>query len=270
MKTRVPSIVLALAFMFDAGASAQDSVDLAGYAARYMGSHATFSAAPNGAVIYDKALEAVKSVGYAEKTVEKITDGVWVIGGYSLVNCIVAPEGLIVYDTGDNAEEGKHFREVIEEKISKRPIKAIIYSHSHYALGGGALVDDPKSVMVIGHPKLNETVKTNLEGGGAPSAVPELGPALTGRAVVQFNGFLPDKGKDATPAGRILLKPAAFLPVTHPAQDGETIVVAGLKMQFFTKYISDDYSVTAFIPGGGVSRSPDLARWIEGVAGPAT
>ena len=81
-------------------------------------------------------------MGYAEKTVEKITDGVWVIGGYSLVNCIVieAPDGLIVYDTGDNAEEGKHFWQVIEEKISKRPIKAIIYSH--YALGGGALVDD--------------------------------------------------------------------------------------------------------------------------------
>lgn len=28
-------------------------------------------------------------------------------------------------------EEGKHFREVFEEKISKRPIKVIIYSHSH-------------------------------------------------------------------------------------------------------------------------------------------
>ena len=60
-------------------------------------------------------------------------------------------------------------RRAIEEKISKKPIKAIIYSHSHYALGAGAMVDDPKSVAVIGHKKLNETVKTNLEGGGAPT-----------------------------------------------------------------------------------------------------
>lgn len=83
-----------------------------------------------------------------------IGEGIWVIGGYSIVNCIVieAPDGLIVYDTGDFGEEGKHFREVIEEKISKAPIKAIIYSHSHYALAGCAMVDDPKMVMVIGHP----------------------------------------------------------------------------------------------------------------------
>lgn len=251
MKTKITSIVGALVSAAVAGASGQAPADLPGYPARYMGGHATFATAPNGAVTNDKAIEAASAVGYSEKTVEKITDGVWVIGGYSLVNCIVidAPDGLIIYDTGDNVEEGKHFREVIEEKISKRPIKAIIYSHSHYALGGGALVDDPKSVMVIGHPKLNETVKANSEGGGAPSAVPELGPVLTGRAVVQFNGFLPEKGEDAALAARLALKPTAFLPVTHPAQDGETIEVAGLKMQFFTKYVSDDYSVTAFIPG---------------------
>lgn len=74
-----------------------------------MGNHATFATAPNGAVTNDKALEAAKAVGYAEKTVEKITDGVWVIGGYSLVNCIVieAPDGLIVYDTGDNGRGGQ-------------------------------------------------------------------------------------------------------------------------------------------------------------------
>lgn len=63
---------------------------------------------------------------------------------------IEAPDGLIVYDTGDYAEEGEVYRKVIEEKISKKPIKAIIYSHSHYALGGGAMVDDPKSVLVLG------------------------------------------------------------------------------------------------------------------------
>src|SRR5688500_16805848 len=106
MKARIASIVLSLAFMFNAGASAQDRAGLAGYPARYMGGHARFATAPNGAVIYDKALQALKAGAYAEKTVEKVTDGVRVIGGYSLVNCIVieAPDGLILYDTGDNAE----------------------------------------------------------------------------------------------------------------------------------------------------------------------
>lgn len=38
------------------------------------------------------------------------------------------------------------------EKISDKPIKVILYSHSPYALGGGALVDDPDDVLVIGQP----------------------------------------------------------------------------------------------------------------------
>jgi alkyl sulfatase BDS1-like metallo-beta-lactamase superfamily hydrolase len=220
------------------------------YPARYMGSDAKLAAAPNGAIIYDQALKEGQKVAYTEKTVQKITDRIWLVGGYSIVNCIVieAPDGLIVYDTGDSGEEGKQFRAVIEEKISKRPIKAIIYSHSHYALGGKAMVDDAKSVTVIGHPKLNETVKENLEAGGAPAAIPEIGPALTARLAVQFNNFLPKDGPDADLAGRIELKAPAFLPVTQPVEDGQTLVVAGLKLQFFTKYVSDDYCTTVYIP----------------------
>ena len=220
------------------------------YPARYMGGEAILATAPNGAVINAQVLESMPKVTYLEKTVEKVTDGVWVIGGYSIANCTVisAPEGLIVYDTGDFAEEGKHLREVIESQISKKPIKAIIYSHSHYALGGGAMVDDPKSVMVIGHPKLNDTVKENMQGGGLPGAIPEIGPVLSARAAVQFSNFLPTEGPDATLAGKLQFNEPAFLPVTHPVQDGETLEVAGLKLQFFTKYKADDYSVTVWIP----------------------
>ena len=95
---------------------------------------------------------------------------------------IEGDDGLIVYDTGDNKEEGEHLREAIA-KISDKPVKAIIYSHSHYAFGGGALVDNPDDVLVIGHPKLNETVQSSLQGGGSPSAIPEVGPIMTARGV---------------------------------------------------------------------------------------
>jgi alkyl sulfatase BDS1-like metallo-beta-lactamase superfamily hydrolase len=129
-----------------------------------------------------------------------------------------------------------------------KTIKAIIYSHSHYALAGGAMVDDPKSVIVIGHPKLNEVVQRNLQGGGAPSAIPEIAPVLTARAATQFSLFLPDEGPDATIAARIEVKKPAFLPVNRPVKNGEELSVAGLKLQFFTEYISDDYSTTVWIP----------------------
>jgi alkyl sulfatase BDS1-like metallo-beta-lactamase superfamily hydrolase len=249
-KVGIPSAILLISGCLAVAQTLPEKY-LSQYPPRYMGGEARLVTAPNGAVIYDKAIEAAALSAYTEKTVEKIADGVWVIGGYSIVNCTVieAPDGLIVYDTGDNAEEGKHFREVIEQRVSKRPIKAIIYSHSHYALGGGAMVDDPKSVMVIGHPKLNETVSKNLQGGGASSAIPELGPVLTARLAVQFSNFLPTEGEDATIAAKIQVKTPAFLPVTHPVEDVQTLDVAGLKITFFTRYVSDDFSVTALVPG---------------------
>ena len=229
---------------------AQNMPGASNYPARYMGGEAEIITAPNGARIYDKALKLVSQIVYTEPTVKNLGDGVWIIGGYSIANyCVIETAGgLIVYDTGDYAEEGKLLRQVIEEKISKKPIKAIIYSHSHYALGGGALVDDPASVTVIGHPKLNETVKTNLEGGGAPSAIPELGPVLSARMLVQFSNFLPLEGEDASIAAKLKIKEPAFLPVNTPVENKQKITIDGLELQFFTEYISDDHNVTVWIP----------------------
>ena len=86
-------------------------------------------------------LKTAAQIMYLEPTTEKLAEGVWCIGGYSLANTTVieAEDGLIVYDTGDTKEEAEHIREAIE-KISDKPVKVIIYSHSHYALGAGALV----------------------------------------------------------------------------------------------------------------------------------
>lgn len=243
-------LFILLLICLPAFAWAQNEPSTLNYPARYMGGEAKIIKAPNGARIYERALKAVSRIVYTEPTVQNLGDGVWIIGGYSIANfsVIEAPEGLIVYDTGDYAEEGQLLRRLIEEKISKKPIKAIIYSHSHYALGGGALVDDPAALTIIGHPKLNDTVKTNLEGGGAPSAIPELGPVLTARVLVQFSNFLPLKGEDASIADRIKVKEPAFLPVNTPVQNKQKLMVAGLELQFFTEHISDDHNVTVWIP----------------------
>jgi alkyl sulfatase BDS1-like metallo-beta-lactamase superfamily hydrolase len=59
---------------------------------------------------------------------------------------IEGDDGLIVYDTGVNAEAGKHIAEEIR-KISDKPIKAVFYSHHHgdHYNGTSAIVD-PASV----------------------------------------------------------------------------------------------------------------------------
>jgi len=220
----------------------------------YMGGDVNLVEAPNGAVVREEVLNTSAEILYLEPTVEKLADGVWVIGGYSLANTTVieAGDGLIVYDTGDTREEAEHIRDAIRE-ISDKPVKVIIYSHSHYAMGGGALVDNPDDVLVIGHPRLNETVENSLKGGGSPSAIPEVGPVMTSRVLIQFNNFVPTGGPDAALGGKLEVgKPTAFLPANKTVEDGETVDVLGIKMQFFTEYLSDDYNLTVFVPDRGL------------------
>jgi alkyl sulfatase BDS1-like metallo-beta-lactamase superfamily hydrolase len=105
-------------------------------------------------------------------------------------------------------------------------------------------------VMVIGHPNLNAVVEKNLKGGAAPAYFPEIGPYLTARALIQFNAYIPKEGPDAWVLPLILSSSdSAFLPVNTPVQDEQEMTVLGVKMQFFTKYGSDDkVHTTVWLP----------------------
>jgi len=247
MKQSLKTVAVLLVLTGCSSGSAQER-------SRYMGGPVELAEAPNGAVVNAEILSVNPHILYLEPTVEKVADGVWCIGGYSLANTTVieTDDGLIVYDTGDTREEAEHVREAIAG-ISSKPIKVIIYSHSHYAMGGGALVDNPDDVLVIGHPMLNQTVESSLRGGGSPSAIPEVGPIMTSRVLVQFNNFLPTEGPDAALAGKLEIgKPVAFLPANRTVEDGEILDLLGLKVQFFTKYTSDDFNLTVWVPEKGV------------------
>ena len=242
MKSKIQTLALFLSIIV--------SISYAQEVSPYMGGDVKLTEAPNGAVVREDVLAIGPQIAYTEPTIDKVADGVWCIGGYSLANATVieGDDGLIVYDTGDTREEAEHIRKAIKT-ISDKPIKVIIYSHSHYAMGAGALVDDPKDVLIIGHPKLNETVDSALKGGGISSAIPEVGPILTARTMSHFGLLLPEKGPDAGVSAKLDMgKPIAFLPATKTVEDGEELEVLGVKLQFFTKYISDDYDLTVWVP----------------------
>jgi len=246
MKSKIQKIALSLSII--------SSIAYAQNLSPYMGGEVKMTKAPNGAIAREEVLTTAAKILYTEPTTEKLAEGIWCIGGYSLANTTVieAEDGLIVYDTGDTIEEAKHIRKAIE-KISNKPIKVIIYSHSHYALGAGALVDNPEDVLIIGHPTVNEVVERSLKGGGSPTAIPEVGPLMTSRVLIQFNNFLPTEGPDAALSGKLEVgKPHAFLPANKTVEDGEVLDVLGIKMQFFTKYQSDDYSLTVYVPEKGL------------------
>jgi len=204
----------------------------------YMGAPVTLGKAPNGAIANKKLLDGVDAFNWLKPTIENPAKGVWVFGGYGLapMSIIEAKDGLIAFDTGDTKHDGELMLEAIRT-VSKKPIKVIIYGHSHTIAGAGVLAEGNKDIMTIGHPRLNEVVAENLSAGGAPAFYPEVSPYLTARALTQFNAYMPKEGPDAYVIPTNLTQVEVdYIPVNTPVQDGQEMTVLGIKMQFFTKY----------------------------------
>ena len=232
-------------------------VDASPPSSRYMGGPVELGTAPNGAIVNEEVLERLPEAAWTEgPEIEEPVPGVHVLGGYLISACIVVEtdQGLIVFDTGDTREDGEKLLAAIRT-FSDAPVKAIVYGHSHYAFGAGVLAEGDPDVEVYGHPQLNEVVTRNLASGGAPAYFPELSPLLTARALQQFNFFLPAEGPDAwfSPTN-LSLGELAFLPVNRPVEDGEVLDVLGIRMQFFTRYGTDDkVHTTVWIPERGMA-----------------
>ena len=217
-----------------------------------MGGAVELATAPNGAIANKRILDGIKKVFWLEPTIEQPAEGVWVFGGYGLapISIIDTDQGLIAFDTGDTKHDGELLLEAIRT-ISDKPIKAIIYGHSHTAFGARVLAEGNEDIQVIGHPNLNAVVEANMKAAGAPAYFPEIGPYLTARMLIQFNAFMPKEGPDAwvVPTTLPANFDSAFLPVNTPVEDGQVMTVMGQKMQFFTRYGSDDkVHTTVWLP----------------------
>jgi alkyl sulfatase BDS1-like metallo-beta-lactamase superfamily hydrolase len=217
----------------------------------HMGAPVTLTKAPNGAIARKDLLDRITDFAWLEPTIEKPAEGIYVFGGYAVapIAIIETDEGLIAFDTGDAKHDGEILLKAIRT-VSDKPIKVIIYGHSHTVHGAGVFAEGNKDVMILGKPGLNERVERDLASSGIPAFYPEVGPYLMGRAVTQFNGYMPDEGPDAWAVPIHIGPPgSAFLPVNTPVEDGQEMTVLGVKMQFFTKYGSDDkYHTTVWLP----------------------
>jgi len=218
----------------------------------YMGGPVELARAPNGAIANKRILDGIGKVGWLEPTIEQPVEDIWVFGGYGLapIAVIDTDEGLIAFDTGDTKHDGEILLEAIRT-VSDKPVKAIIYGHSHTVHGAGVLAEGNTDIPIIGHPNLNAVIESNAKSAGAPAYFQEIGPYLTARLLIQFNAFMPNEGPDAWVVPTTLPESfdSAFLPVNTPVEDGQVMTVLGQKMQFFTKYGSDDkVHTTVWLP----------------------
>ncbi|MDM0114792.1 alkyl sulfatase dimerization domain-containing protein [Variovorax sp. J22R133] len=225
--------------------------------ARYMGPAPERVSTRTGAVVAKDMTSLIGKTVAAEPKIIKVREGVHCFVGGSLVirTIIEAPEGLVIYDTGDDIEDGERALVAIRQ-ISDKPIKAVIYSHNHYAHGTRPIIEGQGDVMIIGHPSVNQNFEVLSAGFATGGTFPEAAPVLASRFMLQFGSYLPADGPDSRFLGGIpkISEKGTVLANRLVAHDGETFDVAGLKMQFFTKYFSDsEDTLSVWIPELGVA-----------------
>ena len=83
-----------------------------------------------------KMFKAPLASVFMKKEVVKITEGIYTINGIyaSYVPVIETKNGVIIYDNGTNPENGREILKMLET-VTKKPVIAVIYSHSHYIFG---------------------------------------------------------------------------------------------------------------------------------------
>ncbi|MHC4153458.1 MAG: alkyl sulfatase dimerization domain-containing protein [Planctomycetota bacterium] len=149
--------------------------------------------APNGAVTTEDALKVNKFMGAHEKVVDEITKGVYHIRGWGIAHTIAvdAPDGFIIVDTGDSTKTAADMRKRLEEKIGNEiKVAAILYTHSHYADGTDAWMDEGTEIW--GHEYLDKHKR-------ADTGVSILSGNFGTRALIQFGVLHPTEGPDAFP-----------------------------------------------------------------------
>lgn len=218
---------------------------------RYRGAEIPLTSGPRGARVAVSTMQALTATFSVTPRMIEVAPKVYNLVGIGISSrmMIDAPEGLVIFDTGDDLEDGE--RALAEfRKVSDRPIKAIIYSHNHYAHGTAPFLKDSPDAIIIGHHAVNHHLNEIATGFASGGEFPEAVPALTARYERQFALTLPPEGPDTGLAAVIPPnKSKGTVPATHLMQDGQEMMVAGLKMQFFTRYFSDsEDTLTIWVP----------------------
>ncbi len=120
-----------------------------------------------------------------ERQVVEVADGVHVAIGYGIANSILleGDDGLIVVDTMETAESAREVYAAFR-RISDKPVRAIVYTHSHpdHIGGAGVFADGAGDIPVYAQRELVRNMeRTSIE----------LQPAITRRSMRMYGSALP-------------------------------------------------------------------------------
>jgi len=219
---------------------------------KYMGGPVEIATGPRGEIANALLLAHGKQF---ERKLHRVNDRVYCQIGSCLGNStlVLGDSGMIVIDTGDcvqqSAEQLEDFRTVTD-----RPVSALIYTHSHYAMGSRTYVPSEceGKIPVWAHRDLLRVMSRTLG---------DLAPFMTRRVAMQFGMFLPEQGADAMPnegLGKFFFELSRYRPTSgfvRPNQlvdDGQQAIIDGRRFQFWHTPADSDDTLLIWMPDEGV------------------
>lgn len=179
----------------------------------------------------------------------EVTDGVYVARGYNRDNptLIEGPAGLIVIDPGESILAGQAVKSAFNAHLGnifdKKPVKAVIYTHSHDCHIHGAAAFADEHTEIISHENLMSALFDEWYGQVYPSR-------LVGGAMMAGIPFLNNPGWYAgyVLSGPQSLGPSGFLPPTRTVKDRLKITIAGVKFELISAPAETREVIVTWLP----------------------
>ncbi|MCP5027571.1 MAG: MBL fold metallo-hydrolase [Actinomycetia bacterium] len=165
----------------------------------------------------------------------EVDEGLWQVRGYdiSVISFIEGESGWIIIDPLTTEQTAAAALDLANAHLGERPVRAVIYTHSHTDHYGGVgavtsqeAVDAGEVEIIAPEGFLAEVVSENLIGGAA----------MLRRAAYQFGAFIPPGELGHVDAGlgqAIPIGSNALIPPTREITDtGEELVVDGVRIVF--------------------------------------
>ena len=180
-----------------------------------------------------------------EKKIYKVAEGVYSAVGYGIANVImlVGKDGVIIIDTMETKEAGREVWNDLQ-KLTRLPLKAIIYTHSHPDHIYGAEAFAEKNTPDI---YAHETTDNNVT-----RFTSETAPINGSRSMRMYGNFLDKKSMINVGIGPFLSfgpnSTLGYIPPTKTFRDRMKVNMAGIHMELIHAPGETDDQIYVWLP----------------------